>query len=108
MEMPQDQTAVSVRYNSKTHWSQIFMWQHVRLKQKTSDAAERFATLTDRQKQITALVCDGLSNKSIANKLGLSQGTVKSHLHAIYNKLNVQSRIALMIAWTDRVKSKRD
>jgi two-component system nitrate/nitrite response regulator NarL len=63
--------------------------------------------LTDRQHEVAALVCDGLSNKMIARKLGVSEGTVKGHLHAIYEKLDVLSRIELMIALTDGRKANR-
>ena len=53
--------------------------------------------LTDRQQQVATLVCDGLSNKIIARKLGLTEGTVKIHLHLIYKKLGVRSRTHLLI-----------
>lgn len=72
------------------------------------NVAERFAALSGLQQQVANLVCDGLSNKMIAEKLGVNEGTVKSHLHAIYDKLGVQSRIALMIALLDRSKQKPD
>jgi DNA-binding NarL/FixJ family response regulator len=38
----------------------------------------------------------------IARKLGMSEGTVKTHLHAVYEKLGVLSRTQLMIALADR------
>ena len=47
-------------------------------------------------------------NREIAEKLGVSEGAVKLHLHAIYEKLSVHSRTALMIALLDCSKSKRD
>jgi DNA-binding NarL/FixJ family response regulator len=75
---------------------------------KASDIGERFAALSRRQQQVVSLVCDGLTNKMIAGKLGVNEGTVKSHLHAIYDKLGVQSRIALMVASADRNKSTAD
>jgi DNA-binding NarL/FixJ family response regulator len=53
--------------------------------------------LTNRQQEVATLVCDGLSNKMIARKLGVSEGTVKVHLHAIYRKLGVLSRTDLMV-----------
>jgi RNA polymerase sigma factor (sigma-70 family) len=62
-----------------------------------SDVAERFAALTERQQQVATLVGAGLSNKTIAQKLGVSEGTVKAHLHAIYEKLHVQSRMEIII-----------
>jgi len=53
---------------------------------------DRPGTLTKREREIVALVREGLSSKSIARKLNVSEGTIKSHLHAIYIKLGVQSR----------------
>jgi DNA-binding NarL/FixJ family response regulator len=69
---------------------------------QVSDIAEQFAALSDRQQRVVTLVCEGLSNRAIAEKLDISEGTVKSHLHAIYDKLGVQSRYALAIACADR------
>ncbi len=52
--------------------------------------------ITEREKEIIACVCEGLSNKEIAQRLGLSEYTVKSHLNNIFRKLNVTSRSHLM------------
>jgi DNA-binding NarL/FixJ family response regulator len=60
----------------------------------------RSAVLTDRQQLVATLACDALSNRRIAEKLGVTEGTVKQHLHAIYVRLGVRSRIELMIALT--------
>jgi DNA-binding NarL/FixJ family response regulator len=67
-----------------------------------SDIAEPFFELSDREQQVITLVCDGLSNKDIAAKLGVTEGTVKAHLHSIFEQLDVQSRIELMIALKGR------
>ena len=55
-----------------------------------------FFALTARQQQVATLVCNRLSNKMIARKLGVTEGTVKVHLHAIYDKLKVESRFELI------------
>jgi DNA-binding NarL/FixJ family response regulator len=52
--------------------------------------------LTDREREIARLVMSGLRNKSIASKLQLCEGTVKIHLHNIYRKLGIASRMALL------------
>jgi DNA-binding NarL/FixJ family response regulator len=69
---------------------------------KYSDIAEPFSQLSARQQEVIALACDGLSNKQVARKLGVTEGTVKIHLHAIYQKLGVRSRAELMIAVAGR------
>jgi two-component system nitrate/nitrite response regulator NarL len=51
--------------------------------------------LTVRERQITLLISEGVSNKAIGRKLNLTEGTVKIHLHNIYGKLEVPNRTAL-------------
>jgi VCBS repeat-containing protein len=51
--------------------------------------------LTHRERQIARLVCDGLSNKEIAHQLNVSRGTVKVHLHNIFQKLEISNRTVL-------------
>ena len=48
--------------------------------------------LSDREVQVVRLCAQGLSNADIATRLSLTEGTVKSHLHKAYSKLNVQGR----------------
>ena len=50
------------------------------------------APLTVRQREIAALVGDGLSNKEIAQRLSLSLPTVKNHVHAVLEKLQISRR----------------
>ncbi len=51
------------------------------------------SSLTDRESEILALLLKGKSNKEIANLKYVSTETVKSHLHNIYRKLGVKSRL---------------
>jgi DNA-binding NarL/FixJ family response regulator len=48
--------------------------------------------LTDRETQILKMVVVGMSNKAIAKRLALGEGTIKSHLRNIYRKLQVRTR----------------
>jgi two-component system response regulator DegU len=48
--------------------------------------------LTERETQILQMVCQGKGNRMIAQRLGLSEGTIKSHLRNLYRKLKVQTR----------------
>ena len=49
--------------------------------------------LTSREKQILKLANEGLGNKTIADKLSISPGTVKKHFDNIFRKLEVKNRI---------------
>lgn len=52
--------------------------------------------LTEKEREIIQLVCEGLSNKEIAKKVYISEQTVKAHLHKIFQKLNVKNRSQLI------------
>ena len=52
-------------------------------------------TLTARERQIVRLVSKGLSNREVASRLNLTEGTIKAHLHNIYQKLAINNRTAL-------------
>ena len=53
--------------------------------------------LTPRETEIVAMVTAGLRNKEIAARLAISEGTVKIHLHSIYEKLQVGGRMELSV-----------
>jgi ATP/maltotriose-dependent transcriptional regulator MalT len=48
--------------------------------------------LTNRERQVLGLLADGLGNKQIAARLGISANTVKTHLELLFDKLGVSSR----------------
>jgi two-component system nitrate/nitrite response regulator NarP len=48
------------------------------------------------------MVATGLRNKEIATRLSISEGTVKLHLHHIYEKLQVDGRLALLVYARER------
>ena len=52
--------------------------------------------LTPREQEILHLLCRGLRNKEIAKSVSISESTVKVHLRHIYEKLNVNGRLALL------------
>ena len=61
-----------------------------------SDQAARFEhILTTREQEIMFLAAQGLANKEIAQRLDVSEGTIKIHLHHIYRKLPISNRAAL-------------
>jgi two-component system, NarL family, nitrate/nitrite response regulator NarL len=64
---------------------------------KTGPDARRISSLTDREREITGLVCKGLKNKQIADQLFISEATVRNHLTSILSKLEVTDRFELAL-----------
>ena len=60
--------------------------------QKTSDQVSPSSALSNRENEILKLLAKGLLYKEIASQLSLSTGTVRQHIHNIYEKLHVQNR----------------
>lgn len=60
--------------------------------QEPITAAMEVEDLTPREREILELLADGFSNKEIADRMGVSDGTVRWHLRHVYNKLHVRSR----------------
>jgi DNA-binding NarL/FixJ family response regulator len=63
------------------------------IKQPASDVGQ----LTKREQEILALLARGYLYKEIADQLGITLSTVRAHLHAIYEKLHVQSRTQAVV-----------
>ena len=53
--------------------------------------------LSPRERDVALLVARGLTNKEVARELGLCDGTVKIHLHNIFQKLGAKSRYNLIV-----------
>jgi len=68
-----------------------------KLLQGQASKLEVAQVLTPREIEIVKLVALGLRNSEVAKRLFISEGTVKMHLHNIYNKLNLVSRIQLAL-----------
>ena len=70
--------------------------QATRREQKGVTITENvLAVLTDRERQIMSLVSEGLSNKEIGRRLNIADGTIKVHLHHVYQKLEISNRTVL-------------
>ncbi len=50
------------------------------------------AALSDREQQVLVLLAEGLLYKEIGDRLGITVGTIKQHIHRMYEKLHVQNR----------------
>lgn len=58
--------------------------------------------LSARERAVASLAQRGLRNKEIADELGLTEGTVKVHLHKVFEKLGVRGRTELILLAQDR------
>jgi DNA-binding NarL/FixJ family response regulator len=65
--------------------------------QRESGLKEAGGLLTARELEIVGMVVRGLRNAQIASQLSVTEGTVKSHLHNIYEKLVVTGRVGLIV-----------
>jgi DNA-binding NarL/FixJ family response regulator len=62
------------------------------------------ADLTPRETEVLSLLAEGSTNRDIADKLSLSEHTVRAHLRGIMQKLHVKNRVqAAALAWQGRV-----
>jgi DNA-binding NarL/FixJ family response regulator len=67
---------------------------------EAEDIVRRVATLTAQQIRVLMMLKEGLLNKQIAYELNVSEATIKAHVSAILQKLNVSSRTQAVIAAT--------
>ncbi|MFM1769762.1 MAG: hypothetical protein RJA22_2291 [Verrucomicrobiota bacterium] len=65
--------------------------------QQIKKPASEVDQLTAREKEILALLAQGFLYKEIADQLGITLSTVRAHLHAVYEKLHVQSRTQAVV-----------
>jgi two-component system, NarL family, nitrate/nitrite response regulator NarL len=68
-----------------------------RVMKRESDLQQLSRILTPRELEIVRLVAEGLRNREIAERLTITEGTVKIHLHNIYEKLGVSGRPQLIL-----------
>jgi DNA-binding NarL/FixJ family response regulator len=68
-----------------------------RMLRREEDRRDIAAVLTRREIQIVRLVGRGLHTRAIAHRLFVAESTVKTHLHHVYEKLNLEGRVALKL-----------
>jgi len=83
-------------------FDQEVMQRTMALAQSTEARRDPLEQLSVRERGIVSLVQRGLRNKEIAQELGLTEGTVKVHLHKIFEKLGVRSRTELILLGAER------
>jgi two-component system, NarL family, nitrate/nitrite response regulator NarL len=72
------------------------------LLRRASGEREAAQKLTPRELELVRHVATGLRNKEIAERLSITEGTVKIHLHNVYEKVGVEGRVALAVWAKDR------
>jgi DNA-binding CsgD family transcriptional regulator len=68
---------------------------------QASDSYSRWLTLSQREKEVAALVCLGLTNRQIAARLIISPETAKSHIKRVLSKFDLHSKDELRILMAD-------
>jgi len=72
-------------------------------RQEVQQLRRRFASLTQREREVMTLVVTGLLNKQIAGELGTSETTVKIHRHQVMEKMGANS-LAELVRMSDKLK----
>jgi two-component system nitrate/nitrite response regulator NarL len=68
-----------------------------RVSKRESAASEISKALSPREVEIVRLLAEGLKNREIADRLHIAEGTVKVHLYHVYDKLDVEGRLELLL-----------
>ena len=69
-------------------------------KSQTTELKYILEKLTEREREVFALVVQGFTNTQIATKLYLSNGTIKNYVSAIYDKIGIRDRTALVLKYS--------
>ena len=79
-------------------WIDQEVMQRVMEQAMSPDAPrDPFDALSARERAVASLVQRGLRNKEVASELGLTEGTVKVHLHKVFDKLGIRGRTELIL-----------
>ena len=64
-----------------------------------SDLATLFPQLTDREREVVALIAEGLDNREVAAAAYMGEGTVRNHISSILAKLGLRNRTQVAVAY---------
>lgn len=73
--------------------------RYIRGKISPTGSGEIFKELTPRELEIVRLIAEGLSNRQIAERLFLSDGTVRNHISAVLEKTGLEHRTQIAVMW---------
>ena len=100
MRLPCDSMSAASRKPSTPDVMSALRSAKLKNPQKTSNRLPKLDRLSFRQRQILAMAADGLPNKEIAARLGIAEGTVKAHMHAIFKVMGVSNRTQAVIQYS--------
>ena len=94
--------AIRQTYKGETWINQILLSKLFQEKNNKKNGSKsndflKAQTITSREKEVITLIGKGLKNKDIADRLGISEATVRHHLSSIYGKAGVEDRLNLVI-----------
>jgi DNA-binding NarL/FixJ family response regulator len=95
--------AIEKVYDGEIWFDRTIMGETIRQlldeKQSLHDNPKPHVTnvLTSREKEVVDLICKGMKNKSIAEKLFITETTVRHHLTSVFNKFEITSRLELVV-----------
>ncbi len=72
--------------------------QRLTVMMSKNDNRSLYDELTEREREIASLLVEGLNNRQIADKLFISEGTVKNYISNIYDKTGIHDRVKLVVA----------
>ncbi|MBA8889120.1 DNA-binding NarL/FixJ family response regulator [Dokdonella fugitiva] len=77
------------------------------LRQESEPGADMLESLSQREREVLALIAEGLNNQQIAERLGIGEKTVKTHVSNVLGKLDVSDRTqAAVYAWKSGLKQR--
>jgi len=74
-----------------------YIIKHININSDENRSSDSLDKLSKKEKQVANYVADGMSNKEIAQSLGVQLVTIKKHISSIFSKLNIKDRVALAI-----------
>ena len=85
--------------NQQKHLSSLVQttWDEYQYEIAKRDLIIKDKKLSKREVELIPLICDDLDNNQIAEKVGISAATVKTHIHKMLSKLKVKSRVGIVI-----------
>jgi DNA-binding CsgD family transcriptional regulator len=89
-------------FSDQERWILTLLRPHLAEFERTRRSQHGAGRLTQRQSELLDLVAAGMTNRQVARRLGLSEGTVRRHLENIFGRLGVTSRTAAVMWHTRR------